>query len=337
MVEAPDFKRSPAERQAIIRNITVEHDRYAEAIGALEEFHYPIKGGAHASGSVAALIGDSRTGKSFSTRRYASRFPARVGRSGLIMPVAYADMPMEGGGGARGVLEAIATALQIQFSLRMTNPALLALILRSIVDRQVELLLLDEFEQVFRENDKRLIGFGRGLIRKILNLNTTSVVCIGLLGTYTLLKQDDQLVGRGGLPHCHLRPYSWDNKEERDSFRLLCGEFDRLLPFELSAGLGAPGVAHRLFTVSGGNIGKLKGWIEAAAAHAINDDAPRIELAHFARAFERRKEPGTQFNPFVQDPSLIEVQPALQMKRGRSGSAAQIFSKAKLAEVGNGY
>ncbi len=337
MAELEDFERSPAKRQAIIRSITVEHDRYAEAVNALGEFHYPVKDGSHARGCVSALIGDSRTGKSFSTKRYATRFPTTVGDSGLVMPVVYVDMPMEGGGGARGVLEAIATALQIQFSLRMTNPNLLALILKSIVDREVELLLLDEFEQVFRERDKRLIGFGRGLIRKILNLNTASIVCVGLPATYTLLAQDDQLVGRGGLPHCHLQPYDWNNKEERGSFRLLCDEFDQLLPFEHQAGFGEPAFARRLFEVSGGNIGKLKGWIEAAAAHAINSDADRVEMAHFAKAYERRKEPGAPVNPFVQDSAAIEHCLQAPVRRGKAGSSAQIFAKARTPEVGNGF
>lgn len=83
------------------------------------------------------------------------------------------------------------------------------------------MLLLDEFQEVFRDDNKRLLSFGRGLVRKILNLRTLNVICIGLVETYRLMQSDEQLTGRGGLPYRMLRPYSWDSEEERACFRLL--------------------------------------------------------------------------------------------------------------------
>jgi hypothetical protein len=326
---------TPAERQLQIRNIVVEHDRFREASEGLAEFHYPVRGGLPSQGCVSVLVGDSRTGKTFATKRYAKEFPPTVGESSMIRPVAYVDMPMEGGGGPRAILESIANALQLPFSLRVTNPALMNVIMRSLVDQKVELLLLDEFEQVFRENDKRLLGFGRGLIRKLLDLGTLSVVCIGLMPTYYLMQQDPQLTGRGGLPYRILRTYSWDNVEERSAFRLLCDEFDACLPFDERSNLGkSKDLAYRLYMATEGNIGRLKSLIEAAGAIAINEDTGCIEQHHFAAAHEHRKLPGSTFNWFIDNPA--DAPKTKRVPVLKAGPASVAFSKRKPQDLSNG-
>lgn len=319
-----------AERQAQIRSIVVEHDGYRAAFDSLAQFHRPVNGGLHSVGSLSVLLGDSRTGKTFATKRYAKQFPETIGEAGLITPVLYVDMPMEGSGGPRAILESLAAALHLPITLRMNNPMIITAILRAIVDRGVEHLLLDEWDQVFRENDRRLTGFGRGLLRKILNLGTSSVTCIGLHPTYDLMKVDEQLTGRGGLPYRVLRPYSWESIDERQSFRVLCDAFDRQMPFAEQAGLGKLGLAERLFWVTQGNIGRLKVMLEAAAALAINDEAPRIEMEHFADAYEQRKPPGTAFNPFLHDMSQAPKQRSRDggaKSSSKVGSVSQMFSK----------
>jgi hypothetical protein len=330
--------RAPADRQRQVRNIVIEHDRFNELVGALSAFHRPVVGGLHSVGCLSAIVGDSRTGKSFGTKRYARGFPAAVGEAGMIMPVVYADMPMEGGGGPRAILENLASALELSITLRMTNPMIIASIHKAIVDRQVEHLLLDEWDQVFRENDRRLTGFGRGLLRKILNLQTVSITCIGLLATYEMLHADEQLRGRGGLAHLTLRPYGWKSEQERQAFRLLCDAFDRQLPFNEQAGLGRTSFAERLHWVSDGNIGRLKVIIEAAAALAINDESDRVDLRHFADAYEVRKTPGTAFNPFAHDMSKAPKPAASRPGPGRlkSGSISQLLSKQPSRDVTEG-
>lgn len=326
---------TPAERQIRIRKITVEHDRYLEAVEGLAGFHYPVHGGVPSVGTLSAMFGDSRAGKTYAVTRYARRFEPTVGEGGLVMPVLHVDMPMEGAGGARAILEAVGDALKVPFSLRMTNPALITTILSALVDRRVELLMLDEFEQVFRENDRRLIGFARALLRKILDLGTLSVVCIGLEPTYGLLRQDSQLLGRGGLPFLELRPYDWGTAEEQRAFQLLCDNFDEHLPFNEKSRLGSKNVASRLFWASSGHVGHLKVLLEAAANHAINDEADCIELAHFARVYEQRRAPSSgPFNPFTHD---IALAPSTREKAAlKQGGTREKFGKGKAQSITEG-
>ena len=325
---------TPGARQLRISNIVIEHTRFREAFDGLADFHFPVKGGMPAVGRIGALYGDSRAGKTFAAKRYTNTFPVEIGDTGLIIPVLYVDMPMEGGGGFRAILEAIADALQIPHSSKMNSPALTNVILKHLRDRQVRLVVFDEFEQVFRKSNGLLAGQGRGLIRKMANLGTLSIMCVGLEETYNLLRQDPQVVGRGGLPYWQVCPYTWENAEEQKEFRLLCDEFDRQLPFDDRSGLGRKDLACRLHWVAQGNIGRLKGMIEAAGAFAINEEASRIEVEHFAAAYERRKAPGTPFNPFYHDLERApKPEQASKESKIKSGTATQVFSAGRVDDV----
>lgn len=317
---------TPSDKQRAVRDLMVEHPQFTQTINALERFHFPVKGGLPARSTIAAVIGDSRTGKTFATKHYASRFSTSVGETGLIRPVVYVDMPPDGGGGMRGILEAFANCLGLQVTLRMTNPMLASMVMRALVAQKVELVLLDEFDQVFRENDKRLLGAGRGLLRKIVDLNTLSVVCIGLPGAYDLINADSQLVGRGGLPFQQLRPYEGQGSKEWDTFRLVCDAFDQGMPFSIQAGLGKTDFAARLHWATNGNIGHLKFYIEAAAAEAINDEAETLKLSHFESVYDVRKPIGQTFNPFTHELTLAP-KPKHEQRKLKQGAGRTVFSK----------
>lgn len=316
---------TPSDKQRKIRDLVINHPQFTDTVEALERFHFPVKDGLPSRGVIAAVIGDSRTGKTFATKAYAERFQPSVGPTGVRRQVLYVDMPMDGGGGLRGILEAFANALGLQITLRTTNTVMIALVLKSLVAQGVELILLDEFDQVFRENDKRLLAAGRGLLRKIVDLGTLSIVCIGLERAYDLLKEDSQLLGRGGLPFKKLRPYGGVGSDEWITFRGICDAFDRGLPFAREAGLGTIDFASRLHWATQGNIGHLKFYVEAACAEAINDGADQLERAHFASAYDVRKPVDETFNPF--DHSLDRAPSRTVQATLKKGAASTVFSK----------
>ena len=289
-----------ADRQQKIKSIFVEHDRFREAWSAIRRTHYPVEGGAPDHGSISLLAGESSVGKTYVVSRYAKDHPPFMVEGGMIFPAVRVDVPMEG---RRGLLEAIAEALQVRHSLRINNPSLLGMVLKALVDHKVELLLFDEVQTVLDEKNRQMVSYMQHLLRKISNLGTLNVICIGLEETYDFMSADPQLSGRG-LNYTIVQPYSWENGEEQKLFRLLCDEFDRLLPFDRRSGLGAQWMAHRLFHVSEGNIGRLKNFLFQAGCLAINEGTDMIEVGHFAIAYDRIKPRGVEFNPFVHDMSV---------------------------------
>ena len=282
-------------RQRQMETIFVDHDRHRLASAAIEQFHTPVKGGLPSRGKLAALIGDSRIGKTFAANRYASKFPSEIGQNGVKRKVVVIDSPIEGG--PRGLIDSAASAFGLALSHRMPNPHAVEAVLKEMKRSSVELVILDEANIIFYDKNKRVLNFARNFIRKMLNLQAFNVVCIGLEETYSMLAEDAQLIGRGGLEHCRLRPYNWEDESDRKGFRILCQKFDEEMPFE-SAGFASMDFSYRLFMACKGNIGWLKFLMEAAGALAINECSPVVDLGHFAQAWDARKRPGEQFNPF---------------------------------------
>lgn len=286
---------TPGERQQRIRDIFVDHPNHQQATKALKRFYMPVEGGIPSRGNICALIGKSRTGKSFAANELVAAHKPRVGQDGVKRPVLLVDCPIEGG--TRGILDSIADALDLTVSSRMTNANLINVILRELRRAEVEFVIFDEAQELFPEKNKKILSFARGLLRKMLNLKQFNIACIGLPETYSVIAEDPQLFGRGGLEHMHLQPYDWNDPEDQKGFRALCHKFDIEMPFEKS-GFGGPEFAHRLFLVSGGCIGHLKNYLIDAGNYAIADGSAQVELRHFAVAFDARKRPGETFNPF---------------------------------------
>lgn len=286
---------TPGERQQRISDIFVDHPNHQQATKALQHFYMPVEGGIPSRGSICALIGQSRTGKSFAANDIVAAHKPRVGQDGVKRPVLLIDCPIEGG--TRGILDSIADALDLTVSSRLTNANLIGVILRELRRAEIEFVIFDEAQELFPEKNKKILSFARGLLRKMLNLSQFNIVCIGLPETYSVIAEDPQLFGRGGLEHKHLSPYDWNVMVDQKNFRALCHKFDVEMPFEKS-GFGAQDFAYRLFLASGGCIGHLKNYLIDAGNRAIADASLQVELRHFADAYDARKRPGETFNPF---------------------------------------
>lgn len=287
------------ERQLHMKNIFIKHDRFNDAWNAIRRAHYPVEGGTHDFGCISVLAGESRAGKTSIATRYMQGCPAVVTGGGVITPVVYVNIPIDG---QRALLEFIAEALGIKYSLRVNNPTLLSMILKALTDQHVELLIFDELNTVVTTQNRRALPYTLNLLRKLLDHGRLNIVCIGLEETYDLLAADPQLTGRGGLPYQIVKPYSWDNEEERKLFRLLCHQFDKQLPFNRKSDLQSGWFAERLFYSSrGGIIGRLRDFIYSAGCLALNESSEAIGVEHFAQSYEHIKQRGVDFNPWVHE------------------------------------
>lgn len=313
--------RPPGERQRLLQDFEVDHDQLRDGLDFIGRFHFPVKGGSPQHGRIGILAGESRTGKSYAVLRYVRSFPSLEGESGKIFPVVYVETP--GVASERAFLEAIANALEIPHHVRTKGYELLNNVLKNLREHKVDLLIFDEFQDAFDSKKPGLTRAVRKILRKILNIKPAapSIVCVGLLETYDLMRGDSQITGRGGLQYRILRPYDRESVDGRQSFRLLCGVIDKVLPFEMRSGLYQLETSERLHFVTGGSIGRLKDFLFAAGAMAINEDAPRIEYKHFAQAYDEQKPPGTSFNAFRDDLVLAPKEPAPDLD-GISSSAA---------------
>jgi hypothetical protein len=326
-----DWSHAPVgHRQDLLRKIVVEHESYVQAMDGIKRFHMPVDGGLPDFGSLGVLFGGSRAGKTFATKRYLKQHPQTVGSEGMLMPVVRVDMPAEGGPAA--ILGAIAAALGLLVTPRMSNQTVFAAISRAAVRAKTELMIFDEAEQFSRTDASRLLVYVRDLLRKLLDIGTFNILCVGLESTYDVLQSDPRLVGRGLLPYTRLMPYSWASRDGQIAFRLLCHGFDELLPFDERSGLEEADVAVRLHWASEGNIGRLHDLIYYGGCIALNHQAGRIGLEHLAQAYDVRRPHGDAYNPFEGDFDNVPRRTSVEPKKAKGPKFSNdIFGKSQMA------
>lgn len=318
---------TPGARQRQMKSIFVEHDRYKDAFSAISRAHFPVDGGDADFGSISALIGESRAGKSSVAFRYMKQYEPYADEAGMICPVVYVSIPSDG---QKALLGYIADALGVHHTQRVSIPALQRNITRSLNAQNVELLILDEVNTVVRAENRRMLPFVLNLLRKLVDECRLNIVCVGLPETYDLLASDPQVTGRGGLPYQIVEPYSWENEREQKLFRLLCDEFDNRLPFNDRSGLAHPWFSQRLYYSSkGGIVGRLNDFLFGAGCRAINDDAEAIDVQHLAEAYEQIKPRGTAFNPWLHDMSQAPKNDTIVVDR----HPREIFTKKRQRKV----
>jgi hypothetical protein len=276
-------------------NIFVDHANHQSATKAIKRFYKPVEGGIHSRGNICALIGESRTGKTYAASEVLSECQPEVGADGIKRKILLVDSPIEGG--PRAILNSVAAALGMNISHRMTNSYLILALLRELQRSEVQFVIFDEAQELFPEKNKHILSFSRRFLRKMLNLNRFNILCIGLEETYSIIAEDTQLIGRGGLPFKQIKAYNWTDADDQQHFRVLCHKFDEEMPFELS-GFASREVAYRLFRATNGCIGTLKVYMIAAGHLAMAEGSEKIELRHFAEAYDERKRLGTTRNPF---------------------------------------
>lgn len=280
------------DRQSKVNNMEILSPRYLDAMEAISSMHCPCRGGPPSLGTIGAVYGDPRSGKTYALKSYASRFPRKLGDEGMISPVVY--MAVASDSTVRGVMDTLAKGLGLAVSSRINTHAATDRLIDTLQQQQVNLVIMDEFHRISDHGGLRVELPFRGLLRQLLDEANTSIIAAGMGSIYTWIRKDGQLEGRGMLPH-HLIPYyDYRSEADREEFELVCSSIDDELPFVERSGLEDPSFCTSLLTVSRGSIGRLTAFIKRATAEAINDNAPAIGARHFARVWDRVKAPGVQ-------------------------------------------
>lgn len=291
-------KLPKGDRQDLIKSLVLTHGRLLDTLDMIERCHYPVKGGVRNYGKFAALIGDSRVGKSFAIAKYAARFPEQQTDEGIKKPVIVATTPI--GGGMRPLADAIAAAMGLHYSQRLNTIGVMNAVVDVLPKIGCELLIIDEFQEVADERFPKRLADARGFLRRIVDNCKVSVILAGLPNSYGLIAADPQLVGRGNLPCFRIPAYDWDNPVDRAGFRGLCGTIDAFLPFPEMAGLEDERLASRLIGVTNGLMGRIMDYVYETACIAMNEDAPKILPRHFADYRDLLLTPEDNSNPFTE-------------------------------------
>lgn len=312
-----------ADRQRLIEMLLVRYPRHRAMTKFIARFHRPVDNGTHDRGHIGALLGATRSGKSWVLRDYVSAFPSTEGNGIVRRPVIYIELMNDMA--AHDVACKSFTSLGYASIPKVKTDALMAMVIDALPDHSVELIVLDDVDNALHSHRTGYAGKILAFIKGILDKDCCNVLCAGRPELYTSLAAAGQIKGRGGLQQSVLEPYRWQVQDEREQVRLLLDEIDERLPFAEKSGLANPDLAAHLYAVSGGVVGEIMNYIRPAAFEAINDRAGRIERDHLIHVAKMLMAPGAKFVPFrdAVDPQRLIDEATERETQAREDKAAR--------------
>jgi hypothetical protein len=286
---------SADQRQWMIQNLIVKYKVFNTAFQQIANNHMPVAGGIHGQGTVGAMLGESRAGKSAVCAYYAALHPPTLDDEGEIFPVVHmtASLRMTPVEFAHEVNRLTASRY-----MRATggigayvNNALLRLL-----RVRTQLLIIDDAQYLFFDRTDKTAASMFKLVKTIADFNALSVVLVGEERINDYVYSIDAFANRG---------YNWQvikpltaGKKDMEKFSKLLGSIDRRLPFTNLSGLDNDHVAEHLYRFSGGMIGRVMNIIRPAAFAALNDGSSHIMIEHLRTAVSTRLRKGDTFSYF---------------------------------------
>ncbi len=285
----------PVRRQWMIKNLIVRYPVFNEGFEMIARNHYPVDGGDHGTGTVGALLGESRAGKTAICSFYTAMKPPHHDDEGEIFPVIHltASLRMtqvEFAHELNRLTAARATRLNGGIGAYVNNALLRLPRVRN------QLLIIDDAHYLFFEQPSNGAAKMFKLVKTIADYNTCAVMLVGEERINDYVYSIDAFANRSYNSQV-LRPLS-AGKDDMQRFAMLMRGIDRRLPFVDLSGLDAPELVRDFYRYSDGMIGRVMNLIRPAAFLAINDGSSRILVEHLRRAVSTRMRKNDNNNYF---------------------------------------
>ncbi len=166
-------------------------------------------------------------------------------------------------------------------------------------EKGCKLLLLDEAQQLVENKEAKAVREVADFIKEGLNNWGISIVLAGLPVLKKIEHENEQIQNRKA-DTVILTRYNWDNKTDRNDFRLIMRTIDGLLPFGQSSHLHGPINAWCLMTASDGNLRRCTKIISKSLNIANRRGLKHLDSECLTDAFNKLRDDndGINDNPF---------------------------------------
>ena len=289
---------SKSVRQRMINDLIVKYPVFSTGYDIIKENHFPVEGGSPGEGTVGAMLGESRTGKTAVCKYYTAMHPPTYDDEGEIFPVVHLTAslkmtPIEFAHELNRMTAARYTGIGGGVGAYVNNALLRLLRVRT------ELLIIDDAQYLFYERTDKTAASMFKLIKTIVDYEALSVMLVGEERVNTFVYSINAFENRG-YNWKELKPLS-AGRSDMQRFSKLLGAIDKRLPFANLSGLDDPYIAEEMYRYSKGKIGRVMNIIKPAAFRAINDGTSMIMIEHLRQAVITRHEKGDTYSYFGSD------------------------------------
>lgn len=269
-------------RVAAFRNVYVGTGRAELAEARIRDLH--LSHGTGLEGRCLLLVGPPGAGKSVALQRYAARYPDVEEDLRSRRRILRIEVPP--GCSLRSLARTMLAALGDVAPSRANQVEATKRVHTLLKACGVELVIMDEAHRLIHTDTDRIAYDAADYIVGLLNTNLCPIVLAGQPHIERVVTTNAQL-GRRSVGEVYIGAYDWEDRDQKEEFRLILNAFERALRLPLPSRLGSAETALRIHHFSRGLLGPAVLLIEEAFKLALDRSLGALSHPLFAEVVDR--------------------------------------------------
>ena len=246
------------------------------------------------------ITGTQGAGKTTLIKWYAVDFTIRELPEKRIVPILIVTVPAPAT--VKNLASEMLKAIGDPAADRGTISSITLRLRKFLVDCEVELIILDEFQHFDDRHSKAVLKIVSDWLKNLLNQTKVPIVLVGMPGCESVLdaKGNEQLRRRFSNRE-QIEPFRWKGSNEIQEFRQLLKNVDEALPLLEDSHLADLTTAFLIYKATDGVINYVMKLLRRASRMAIERGVEKVDHSILAAAYEEllAKEFTHRPNPFM--------------------------------------
>jgi thymidine kinase len=271
-------------RLSALKEIVVSHTRFNQLYDMIRDSHLLHEG--------VVILGDTGAGKTTLFKAYEAKFP-RERKVKFInkFEIKYDSIPvlrveLDSNSSPLNVASKMLEVLGDPFYSKGTEKQLTARLKKSIVDAEVELIIIDELQHLVDTDTQRVIRKASDWVKQLLNDLNLPIVFGGIEEDATkIFAHNKQLDER--FPHKEsFSGFKFSNEKEIKEFRVFLKTIDVQLPFPERSNLYDPYLVTKIYYATLGIPRTLFHLLHHSSKIALKSGKDKLEELHLEEGFK---------------------------------------------------
>lgn len=201
-----------------------------------------------------------------------------------------------------------------------------------LLDCEVELIILDEFQHFDDRKSRGVLKIVSDWLKNLLNQTKIPIVLVGMPGCESVLDAEgNEQLKRRFSNRAVIQPFRWKGSKENEEFRQLLKRIDDELPLLEDSNLADLATAFLIYEATDGVINYVMKLLRRASRIAIEDGRERLDYSILAEAYDEvlAKESMQRPNPFLLASNESQVKPLAKRATATIGTTSKRIKPLK--------
>jgi predicted AAA+ superfamily ATPase len=263
------------------------------------------------------IAGTQGAGKTTLLEWYAGDFPIQELPQKRVIPILITTVPAPAT--VKNLAAEMLKSIGDPAAERGTISSLTLRLRKFLLDCEVELIILDEFQHFDDRKSRGVLKIVSDWLKNLLNQTKIPIVLVGMPGCESVLDAEgnEQLKRRFSNREV-IQPFRWKGSKENEEFRQLLKRIDDELPLLEDSNLADLATAFLIYEATDGVINYVMKLLRRASRIAVEDGRKRIDHSILAEVYKKvlAKEFADRPNPFLFTANACRMkEPAIRAPR----------------------